>query len=170
MVLVIYAQADLFIKIVQLEVVHSTFLLFLHYKYTRKNVWPSVGDFTHALDKNYGTVRRLACCFKYWLSHFSPDTVCGYGDPLPLINNVVNFVFNGECLNNLVTALENTPVNILIAWPCQSSSLCTLCNVFESCQWTEWTVPQLSIMIIYNSSWSILIKWIRDIFSGDNLT
>ena len=34
----------------------------------------------------------------------------------------------------------------------------------------EWTVPQLSIMIIYNSTWPILIQWIRDILSGDNLT
>jgi len=39
-------------------------------------------------------------------------------------------------------------------------------------QWTaeEWTVPQLSIMIIYNSTWSILIQLIRIILSGDNLT
>ena len=34
----------------------------------------------------------------------------------------------------------------------------------------KWTVPQLSIMIIYNSTRSILIQWIRDILSGDNLT
>ena len=34
----------------------------------------------------------------------------------------------------------------------------------------QWTVPQLSIMIIYNSAWSILIQWIRDILSGNNLT
>ena len=34
----------------------------------------------------------------------------------------------------------------------------------------EWTVPQLSIMIIYNSTWSILIQQIRIILSGDNLT
>ena len=33
-----------------------------------------------------------------------------------------------------------------------------------------WTVPQLSIMIIYNSTWSILIQQIRIILSGDNLT
>jgi len=32
------------------------------------------------------------------------------------------------------------------------------------------TVPQLSIMIIYNSTWSILIQWTRVILSGDNLT
>jgi len=31
------------------------------------------------------------------------------------------------------------------------------------------TVPQLSIMIIYNSTLSILIQWIRDLLSGDNL-
>jgi len=35
---------------------------------------------------------------------------------------------------------------------------------------SQWTVPHLSIMIIYNSTWSILIQWIRDILSGDNLT
>jgi len=34
----------------------------------------------------------------------------------------------------------------------------------------QWTVPQLSIMIIYNSTWSILIQKIRIILSGDNLT
>ena len=33
-----------------------------------------------------------------------------------------------------------------------------------------WTVPQLSFMIIYYSTWSILIQWIRAILSGDNLT
>jgi len=30
----------------------------------------------------------------------------------------------------------------------------------------QMTVPQLSIMIIYNSTWSILSQWIRDILSG----
>jgi len=34
----------------------------------------------------------------------------------------------------------------------------------------EWTDPQLSIMIIYNSTWSILIQKLRIILSGDNLT
>jgi len=34
----------------------------------------------------------------------------------------------------------------------------------------EWTVPQLIIMIIYNSKWSILIQSIRVKLSGDNLT
>ena len=34
----------------------------------------------------------------------------------------------------------------------------------------QWTVPQLSIVIIYNSTWSILIQKIRIILSGDNLT
>ena len=24
----------------------------------------------------------------------------------------------------------------------------------------QWTVPQLSVMIIYDSTWSILIQWI----------
>ena len=32
------------------------------------------------------------------------------------------------------------------------------------------TVLQLSIRIIYNSAWSILIQWIREILSGDDLT
>jgi len=30
----------------------------------------------------------------------------------------------------------------------------------------QWSVPQLSIMIIYNSTLSILIQWIGDILSG----
>ena len=34
----------------------------------------------------------------------------------------------------------------------------------------QWTVPQLSIMIIYNRTWSILIEQFRIILSGDNLT
>jgi len=34
----------------------------------------------------------------------------------------------------------------------------------------QWTVPQLSIMVIYNSTWSVLIQWIMFILSGDNLT
>jgi len=33
-----------------------------------------------------------------------------------------------------------------------------------------WTVPQLLIMTIYNSPWSIIIQWIRDILADDNLT
>ena len=33
----------------------------------------------------------------------------------------------------------------------------------------QWIVPQLSIMIIYNSTWAILIQQIRMILSGDNL-
>ena len=34
----------------------------------------------------------------------------------------------------------------------------------------QWTVPQLSIMIIYNCSWSVLIQQIRIMLSADNLT
>ena len=30
----------------------------------------------------------------------------------------------------------------------------------ESNTYDQWKVPQLSIMVIYNSTWSILIKWI----------
>ena len=39
-------------------------------------------------------------------------------------------------------------------------------------QLSEWrmTVPQLSIIIIYNSTWSTLIQQIRIKLSGDNLT
>ena len=33
----------------------------------------------------------------------------------------------------------------------------------------QWTVPQLSIMIIYNCTWSILIQQIRILLSADNL-
>jgi len=44
--------------------------------------------------------------------------------------------------------------------------------IFTETAWiaTQWSVSQLSIMIIYNSSWSILIQWISFILSGDNLT
>jgi len=34
----------------------------------------------------------------------------------------------------------------------------------------QWTVPQLSIMIIYNITWSILIQQISIIVPGDSLT
>jgi len=34
----------------------------------------------------------------------------------------------------------------------------------------HWTVPQMSIIIIYNSTWSILIQYIRIKLKGDNLT
>ena len=34
----------------------------------------------------------------------------------------------------------------------------------------QWTVPQLSNLIIYNCTWSILIQQIRIILSADNLT
>jgi len=43
-----------------------------------------------------------------------------------------------------------------------------------NCSWSvasqQSTVPQLLIMIIYNSTWSILIQWIMVILSGDNPT
>jgi len=35
---------------------------------------------------------------------------------------------------------------------------------------SKWTVPRVSIMIIYNSTWLILIQWILVQMSGDNLT
>jgi len=34
----------------------------------------------------------------------------------------------------------------------------------------EWSVPQLLSVIIYNSTWLILIQWITVLWSGDNLT
>ena len=34
----------------------------------------------------------------------------------------------------------------------------------------QWTVPQLSVMIIYNSTWFILIQQTRIILACDNLT
>jgi len=34
----------------------------------------------------------------------------------------------------------------------------------------QYPDPQLSIMIIYNSAWLILIQYIMIILSGDNLT
>jgi len=43
-------------------------------------------------------------------------------------------------------------------------------NIKQNFYIIQWTVPQLSIMIIYNSTWSILIKWIKAILSGDSLT
>jgi len=33
-----------------------------------------------------------------------------------------------------------------------------------SIAWLLWTVPQLSIKIIYNSTWSNLIQWIRGLY------
>jgi len=38
------------------------------------------------------------------------------------------------------------------------------------CLHVQWKGPLMSILIIYNSTWSILIQWIRVILSGDNLT
>ena len=46
---------------------------------------------------------------------------------------------------------------------------CNLLNMLEL-SFHQWTVPQLSIMIIYNCTWSMLIQWITVILSGDNLT
>ena len=51
---------------------------------------------------------------------------------------------------------------------CRLGRSLTICGTIH---WAvEWTVPQLSVMIIYNSTWSILIQQIRIILSGDNLT
>ena len=51
---------------------------------------------------------------------------------------------------------------------CYRSKTVTNCQLLAGIQ--QLTVPQLSIMVIYNSTWSILIQWIMDILSGDNLT
>ena len=40
----------------------------------------------------------------------------------------------------------------------------------QTCMSHERTVPQLSIMIVYNSTWSILIHWIKVKLPGNNLT
>jgi len=47
------------------------------------------------------------------------------------------------------------------------ANICVMCEQRIAFQ---WTVPQLAIMINYNSTWQILIQWIRDILSGDILT
>jgi len=49
-------------------------------------------------------------------------------------------------------------------WPCLSSTIGGWLSV------RQWTVPQLSIMVIYNGSWSKLIQWIMVMLPGDNLT
>jgi len=43
--------------------------------------------------------------------------------------------------------------------------LCAPCVMWDD----QWTVSQLSNMIIYNSAWSILILWIIIIMSDDNV-
>ena len=43
-------------------------------------------------------------------------------------------------------------------------------NTISTYSHVLWTDPQLSIIIIYNSTWSIVIQYIRIILSGDNLT
>jgi len=63
-------------------------------------------------------------------------------------------------------------------WAYQWSPLNSLSKMFllhMSQMWRtywqiQWTVPQLSIMIIYNSTWSILMQWIWVELSGDKLT
>jgi len=43
----------------------------------------------------------------------------------------------------------------------RSDRFCQLLSVLNFSQTWVWTVPQLSVMIIYNSTWSVLIQWIR---------
>ena len=47
---------------------------------------------------------------------------------------------------------------------------CSLIDCETISAHSKWTVKQLSIMIIYNSKWSIFIQYIRFILSGDYLT
>ena len=43
-------------------------------------------------------------------------------------------------------------------------------NICNKTNELQWNVPQMSIIIIYNSTWSILIQQIRIKLSGNNLT
>ena len=54
----------------------------------------------------------------------------------------------------------------------KTMTLCRIIVVHKTiiCHETLWTVPKLSIMIIYNCTWSILIQQIRIILSTDNMT
>jgi len=75
--------------------------------------------------------------------------------------NSYNFCFNGAILKILspMAYFERVIYDEL-----KHIHFNTIFNILQ------WTVPQLSLMIIYNSTWSILIQWIRAILSGDNLT
>ena len=57
------------------------------------------------------------------------------------------------CYNKPISGIvvSNEPIK------CVAEQNITELGVFS----VKWTVPQLSIMIIYNSSWSIFIQWIR---------
>ena len=43
-------------------------------------------------------------------------------------------------------------------------------NSITSSQSEQWIVPQLSIRINYNETWSVLIQWLIGLWSNDNLT
>ena len=55
-----------------------------------------------------------------------------------------------------------------ISWSMNSCNKCWILAYIDLFLW-QWTVPQMSIIIIYNSTWSILIQYIRIELSGDNL-
>jgi len=102
------------------------------------------------------------------------------GDPMCKTNH---FVVNKELLCSMLLYRRHT--NVTCNHVIEGSHMCfasvdivTEFNmsyififvVFFTKASAQRTDPQLSIMVIYNNTWSILIQRIRVILSGDNLT
>ena len=66
-------------------------------------------------------------------------------------------------ISYLVNTLQYEIKKVFFLW----SELTCHCQGMSS--HSNGSVPQLSIMIIYNSTWSILVSWISDILSGDKV-
>jgi len=74
----------------------------------------------------------------------------------------LNVCASNSCLNG------GTCTDVVNGYTCACASGYT--GIHCETGMTQWTVPQLSIMIIYNSTWSILIQRIRNIWTVPQLS
>jgi len=79
------------------------------------------------------------------------------------VENTISFLL---CKLTLVLSLS-CPCGDSFKWTVHQLCRFFYNNLYNLCQ---WIVLQLSILIIFNGTWSILIQWIRVMMSGDNLT
>jgi len=103
-----------------------------------------------------------------WMAVVSPTlhiSIAGYN---PYILFILTIDYSKNFTTNKVLTIVHMSMFVVTSIVLHSN-----CLAYGSICWynnMQWTVPQLSIMIIYNGSWSNLIQWITVIISGGKLT
>jgi len=131
----------------------------------QKQNWPHL--FTnHAFKDSYHTYCFTAHQTK-WLLVLFYSSKCTH---IQISGIRIDWVVNASSFFNQWwhTHITAASLPIQLNWAYQWSPLNSLSKMFllhMSQMWRtywqqQWTVPQLSVMIIYNSTWSILIQWV----------